>query len=132
MEKVTGVGGLFLRAHHPVALAAWYRERLGVTPVPSDYEQLGCRQEAGPTAIAPFPEATDYFGDSKRVWIVNLPVRDLDAMMAQLRGAGIRVELDPPTNPNGHFVRLHDPEANPIELRQPAGRDGPQNLVRNL
>jgi len=123
MEKVRGIGGLFFRAHDPVGLAAWYRDHLGITPVPPDYEQLSWRQEAGPTAFAPFPEATDYFGDSKQVWMVNFRVPDLDAMVDQLRGAGIAVNVDPQTYPNGRFARLYDPEGNPIELWQPAGRD---------
>ena len=30
MERVLGIGGVFLKARDPVALAAWYREHLGV------------------------------------------------------------------------------------------------------
>jgi glyoxylase I family protein len=46
----------------------------------------------------------------------------LDAMTAQLRAARIVVDVDPQQYPNGRFARLHDPEGNPIELWQPAGR----------
>jgi predicted enzyme related to lactoylglutathione lyase len=56
--------------------------------------------------------------------MINFRVGDLDAMMRQLKAAGIAVELDPESYPNGRFARLHDPEGNPIELWQPAGRDG--------
>ena len=31
MEKVTGIGGLFFRAHDPKALAFWYQQHLGVS-----------------------------------------------------------------------------------------------------
>jgi predicted enzyme related to lactoylglutathione lyase len=55
--------------------------------------------------------------------MVNFRVRDLDAMTAQLREAGITVDVDPEPYPNGRFARLHDPEGNPIELWQPMGRD---------
>ncbi|HXY09307.1 MAG TPA: VOC family protein [Terriglobales bacterium] len=55
--------------------------------------------------------------------MVNFRVRDLDAMVAQLRGADIAVKVGPQVYPNGRFARLHDPEGNPIELWQPAGRD---------
>jgi len=123
MAKVTGIGGLFFRARDRLSLAGWYRDHLGITPTPSDYEELGWRQEPGATAFAPFPETTDYFGDSKQVWMVNFRVRDLDAMVAQLRGADIAVKVGPQVYPNGRFARLHDPEGNPIELWQPAGRD---------
>jgi hypothetical protein len=39
-------------------------------------------------------------------------------MTAQLRAAGIAVEIDQQHSPNGRFARLHDPEGNPIELRE--------------
>ena len=123
MEKVTGIGGLFFRAHDPESLARWYETHLGVAMTPSSYDQEPWRQEAGPTAFAPFPETTDYFGPSRPEWMVNLRVRDLDAMVAQLRAGGIPVEVDPQPYPNGRFARLHDPEGHPIELWQPAGPD---------
>jgi glyoxylase I family protein len=54
--------------------------------------------------------------------MVNFRVRDLDAMMAQLRAAGITVEIEGEF-PNGRFARLNDPEGNPIQLWEPAGRE---------
>jgi predicted enzyme related to lactoylglutathione lyase len=48
-------------------------------------------------------------------------VRDLEAMAAQLRAAGVEVANDPQDYPNGRFARLHDPEGNPIELWEPRG-----------
>src|SRR5712671_5111672 len=80
MEKVAGIGGLFFRARDPAALGQWYMEHLGVTLTPSSYDELPWLQEAGPTAFSPFPEASDYFGNSKQMWMVNFRVRDLDAM----------------------------------------------------
>ena len=55
--------------------------------------------------------------------MVNFRVRDLDAMTAQLRAAGIQVKIDATEYPNGRFARLHDPEGNPVELWEPKGRD---------
>jgi predicted enzyme related to lactoylglutathione lyase len=121
MEKVTGIGGLFFRAHDPKALAAWYEEHLGITRTPSKEGDPAWEQEAGTTVFSPFPETTNYFGDPKQAWMVNFRVRDLDAMMTQLRAAGIAVD-DAQTYPGiGRFARLHDPEGNPIELWQPEG-----------
>lgn len=125
MEKVLGIGGLFFRAHDPKALAAWYEKHLGIVPVPSDYGGQVWRQEAGPTAFAPFSQGTNYWGDPTsphpQQWMINFRVKNLDAMIAQLRAAGIEVKPDPETYPNGRFARLHDPEGNPIELWQAAG-----------
>lgn len=121
MESVTGIGGLFFRARDPEGLARWYEEKLGVAPVPKDYRTSPWQQEAGPTALSPFPSDSEYFGDPKQAWMVNFRVRDLDAMVAQLRSAGVTVDFDPASYPNGRFARLHDPEGNPIELWQPGG-----------
>jgi len=46
--------------------------------------------------------------------------------VAQLRAAGISVEIDQQRYPNGRFAHLNDPEGNPIELWEPEGRDAPR------
>ena len=119
MEKVTGIGGFFFRAKDPKALGRWYQQHLGVSLIPTSYEESPWQQEAGPTAFAPFKETSEYFGDNQKVWMLNFRVRDLDKMAAQLQAAGIEVKMDPQSYPNGRFARLHDPEGNPIELWQP-------------
>jgi len=124
MERVSGIGGLFFRAKDPAALARWYEAHLGVSPVPASYEDSPWRQEAGPTVFAPFPAETDYFGRPGQQWMVNFRVHDLDAMVAQLRGAAVAVEIDPTAYPNGRFAHLEDPEGNRIELWQPAPLPG--------
>jgi len=111
MEKVAGIGGLFFRARYPAAFGQWYLEHLGIPLTPSSYDELPWRQEAGPTVFSPFQDASDYFGDSKQMWMVNFRLRDL-------------VDIDPQHYPNGRFARLHDPAGNPIELWQPAGPGG--------
>ena len=87
------------------------------TPQSYDVEPWG--QEAGWTVFAPFAADTKYFGRTTQAWMINFRVRDLDAMVAQLKRAGITVEVDPQAYPNGRFARLQDPEGNPIQLWQP-------------
>ena len=118
MEKVTGIGGFFFLAKDPEGLGRWYQQHLGIALTPTSYEDPVWQQEAGPTVFSPFPETTDYFEDSSKVWMINFRIRDLDKMAAQLRAAGIEVKIDPQTYPNGRFARLHDPEGNPIQLWQ--------------
>jgi predicted enzyme related to lactoylglutathione lyase len=120
MERVQGIGGLFFRSSDPAALAAWYETHLGVTRTPTSYEEQPWTQDAGPTAFAPFPADTEYFGRPEQAWMINFRVRDLDAMVRQLEAAGIEVKVDPETYPIGRFARLHDPEGNPVELWLPA------------
>lgn len=119
METVLGIGGLFFRSRDPDALSAWYATHLGIPPVPRSYEQPAWQQQAGPTAFAPFPADTDYFGAASESFMTNLRVRDLDAMVRQLRAAGIEVTVDEQAHLNGRFARLQDPEGHPIELWQP-------------
>lgn len=118
-ERVTGIGGVFFKAKDPKALADWYEKHLGITRTPADYNTQPWLQEAGATVFAPFAESSKYFGRDEQRFMWNFRVRDLDAMVAQLRRANIEVKVDPETYPNGRFARLHDPEGNPIELWEP-------------
>jgi predicted enzyme related to lactoylglutathione lyase len=52
--------------------------------------------------------------------MVNFRVRDLNAMVSQLRAGDVAVEVDPEHYPNGRFARLADPDGNPIQLWQPS------------
>jgi predicted enzyme related to lactoylglutathione lyase len=122
LEKVTGIGGFFFRAKDPKALGRWYQQHLGVSLILSSEGDPVWEQEAGPTAFAPFPETSKYFGDAQKVWMLNFRVRDLDKMAAQLQAAGIEIKMYPP-DPTGRFARVHDPEGNPIELWQPKAPD---------
>src|ERR1035441_533297 len=119
LAHVTVIGGLFFRSKNPTALAQWYKEQLGVGLAPADYSQKPWRQEAGPTVFAPFPKDSEYFGNAEKNWMINFRVRDLDAMVEQLRAAKVDVVVDSEDYSNGRFARLHDPEGNPIELWEP-------------
>ena len=117
MEKVQGIGGVFFRARAPEALGAWYAEHLGV-----DLSQGAWMAGGGPTVLAPFAQDTDYFSRPTQQWMINFRVRDLEALLAQLRAAGIEIIEDPAWNSEiGRFARIHDPEGNPIELWEPRG-----------
>jgi glyoxylase I family protein len=119
MERVTGIGGLFFRARDPDALARWYADHLGIDPVPASYEEWPWWQQEGPTVFSPFPADSDAFGRPEQAWMLNLRVRDLDAMVTQLRAAGVEVTPDQQAYPNGRFAITADPEGNPIQLWEP-------------
>ena len=122
---VLGVGGVFFRAKNPDALNEWYRKHLNVG--------AGCNADAigpvdewswttigGPTVFAPFKADTDYFPADKQ-YMLNLRVSGIEALLADLRAAGIEVQTKPEwDSPEvGKFARIHDPEGNPIELWEP-------------
>lgn len=117
MERVIGIGGHFVRAKDPAALSAWYRDCLGL-----DADEYGqWFQEPGPTVFAAFESDTEYFGSRTQQTMLNFRVRDLDAMLAQLRAAGATVPEEPQEMEGvGRFGWVTDPEGNRIELWQPA------------
>jgi predicted enzyme related to lactoylglutathione lyase len=57
---------------------------------------------------------------SRSGWGINFRVDDLDAMVEQLRAAGVDVEVDMEDYPNGRFAQLSDPEGNAVQLWEPA------------
>ena len=117
MEHVLGIGGYFLRAGDPDALSAWYRDCLGL-----DADEHGLwRPEPGPTVFAAFEADTDNFGSRDQRTMLNFRVRDLDAMLAQLRAAGADVAGEVQDMDGvGRFGWVTDPEGNRIELWQQA------------
>jgi hypothetical protein len=120
-ENVLGIGGFFFRSRDPRALARWYHVHLGVDLTPTDYDHGSWRQAEGPTVFEPFPADTTYFGRPEQQWMINFRVRDLAAMVRQLRDANVAVEVDEQEYPNGVFALTHDPEGNPIQLWEPRG-----------
>jgi predicted enzyme related to lactoylglutathione lyase len=118
MERVTGIGGVFLRARDADALRAWYAANLGIA-----IEEWGGSPfvaESGDTTIwSIFAGDTGYWPQEQQV-MVNYRVRDLDAMLAQLRAAGAEVDEKVEEMEFGRFGWAVDPEGNRIELWQPA------------
>jgi glyoxylase I family protein len=123
MHRVTGIGGFFFRAENWQLLTDWYRDNLGIDPVPMAAGEKSWRQEAGSTAFTSMPGVVDQFGAPGRAWAINFRVPDLDGMVTQLRSAGNEVVVDPETYSMGRFASLADPEGNPIQLWEPAGDD---------
>ena len=106
-----------MRASDPAALGAWYRDCLGL-----DADENGLwRQGTGPTVFATFESGTGYFGSGAQQTMLNFRVRDLDAMLAQLRAKGADVAKETQDMEGvGRFGWVTDPEGNRVELWQPS------------
>src|SRR5436190_21924905 len=118
MERALGIGGFFFRAKDPAGLARWYEANLGISVYPASEDPW--IQQSGPTVLAPFEADTDYFGRPDQQTMVNFRVRDLDAMLAQLRTGGASVSDEIHEIAYGRFGWATDPEGNRFELWQPA------------
>jgi predicted enzyme related to lactoylglutathione lyase len=105
-----------MRAVDPATLGAWYRDFLGL-----DADESGLwHQGTGPTVFATFEAETDYFGSHAQQTMINFRVRDLDAMLAQLRAKGADVAKETQDMEGvGRFGWVTDPEGNRVELWQP-------------
>ena len=123
---VLGMGGLFFRARDPQALAAWYRDRLGVGggcvapgagETPNEWVWM---TRGGPMVFSPFKADSDYFAADK-AFMINLRVSDLAALLESLRADGVEVITKPEWDDSGigRFARIHDPEGNAVELWEP-------------
>ena len=117
-EAVEGIGGVFFRTPDPDGLRAWYAEYLGIAM--ESYGTTFTARDGDQTVWAPFPDDTDYFGRRDQQLMVNFRVRDLDAMLTQLRAAGVDVDDHVHEQEYGRFGWATDPEGNRFELWEPA------------
>ncbi|HSU12590.1 VOC family protein [Longimicrobium sp.] len=124
MEKVTGIGGIFFKSADPKALGEWYARHLGIDVQPwgGAAFRWGAGSDdapSGTTAWSLFSADTKHFAPSTAPFMLNYRVRDLDAMLAQLRAAGVAVDEKVDDSEYGRFGWVMDPEGNRIELWQP-------------
>lgn len=124
MERVLGIGGVFVRSPDPARLASWYRDHLGVAVDDEwgggTFPLQAADEPAGSYAVwAAFPADTDYFGSPTNQAMVNFRVRDLAAMLAQLQAAGCDVADETEDSEFGRFGWVTDHDGNRVELWQP-------------
>ncbi len=128
MAKVVAVGGVFFKSKDKEALAAWYRDRLGMDVQPwggaaLPYDRRDAPGKVGYTVWNPFAEDTRYFEPSAKPFMLNLRVDDLEGMLAELRAAGAQVLDRREDGDNGKFGYVLDPEGNLLELWQQSDDD---------
>jgi len=123
MKRVTGIGGIFIKARDPDALRAWYRDHLGLDV--SEWGGVAFRWNAdnpaavGTTIWSLFKQDSDYFAPSTAPFMVNYRVDDLHAVLAALREEGCNVDEKVDESEYGKFGWVVDPEGNKVELWQP-------------
>ena len=117
---ITGVGGVFFKAKDPKALAAWYRDVLGLPLEAWGGAKLRYDAPKHPPALSwnAFPASTKYFAPSTGVFMINYAVDDMDALLSRLRAKGIEI-LKRSDDANGRFAWILDPEGNKVELWEP-------------
>ena len=124
MNRVTGIGGIFITAKDPDALRAWYRTHLGI-----DVQAWGGTSFPwhsperpnldGATVWSVLPQSSDYFAPSLSTFMVNYRVDNLHAVLDALRAEGCAVEAKTDESEYGKFGWVMDPEGNKVELWEP-------------
>ena len=120
-ERVTGIGGFFFKAENPEKLRDWYQKHLrlntdayGCTFWWKDKEGADCS-----TQWSAFKDDTTYFEPSKKEFMQNFRVRNLETLLEQLKEEGVAVIGEMESYDYGKFGWILDLEGNKIELWEP-------------
>lgn len=117
---ITGVGGIFVTSKDPKALAAWYRDVLGIHVEPWGGAMLAYDAPGHPPMVVwnAFKEGDGYLKPSTREFMINFAVDDLDAFLARIEAKGVKVLKRDDSDPSGRFAWIMDPDGTKIELWQ--------------
>jgi catechol 2,3-dioxygenase-like lactoylglutathione lyase family enzyme len=121
--KITGLGGVFIKSKNPRALAAWYRDVLGIKleawgGAILRYDAPGHPQQLVWNA---FPDKSGYFAPSSREMMLDFAVDDLDSFLTMLKGKGVG-PIKREDSPDGRFAWIMDPDGTKVELWQPRSK----------
>ena len=122
MSRVTGIGGIFIKAKDPAILRAWYKKHLGI-----DVQVWGgAKFRWVDSSGQPFAGKTAWsvgdgknFAPSTSSFMVNYRVADLHGLLVALRAEGCDVLEKTEESEFGKFGWVMDPEGNKVELWQP-------------
>jgi len=123
-EKVTGIGGVFLKSKDPKALGEWYNKHLGTkineySYMSFDWSERGNANSKASTTFGLFSYKSKYFDPSTSQFMINFRVKDLHKLLAQLRADGVTVMEKIEEADYGKFGWIMDIDGNKIELWEP-------------
>lgn len=122
--KVTGIGGIFFFSDNPKETREWYAKNLGleVNDWGSTFESrnIDKPEEVNSLQWSPFKSGSDYFAPSKKEFMINYRVQNIEGLVHQLKANGVTVLDDISAYDYGKFVHILDTDGNKIELWEPA------------
>lgn len=124
MARITGIGGVFLRARSDEkALAAWYVEHLGLQLEPWGGALLKWPEDpasaSGVTVWHLASKDSSWFAPSTGSFMINYRVDDMDGVVRRLQRGGVAIFKGPERSAEGTFLWIVDPDGNKVELWQP-------------
>lgn len=121
--KVTGIGGIFFFTDNPKDTREWYAKNLGfdVNDWGSTFESRNIENPDEINALqwSPFKKGDEYFAPSKKDFMINYRVQNIEGLVKQLKENGVTVLDEIATYDYGKFVHILDAEDNKIELWEP-------------
>lgn len=128
MAKVTGIGGVFIKASGPASdLSAWYAKHLGMNLESWGGAVLNWQEDksddGGLTVWTTASSDSKWFSPSESSFMINYRVDDLGELLAELKESGIEPVAGPDLAENGKFAWIMDPDGNKIELWEPMAWD---------
>ncbi len=123
MPHVIGVGGVFIKSKSDgKALAAWYKEKLGIKVQAWGgavfQSSDSAEHDDGDSAWMVFGKDSSKFAQCESNVIINYRVHDLNGLVDGLKKSGTKVE-GPEASDQGAFAWVIDPEGNKVELWEP-------------
>jgi len=122
--KVTGVGGIFFFTNDPKETSDWYSKNLGIETnewgATFESRDINNSEQINSLQWSPFKQGSDYFAPSKKEFMINYTVQNIEGLVSQLKESGVTVLDDIAAYDYGKFVHILDPEGNKIELWEPA------------
>ena len=121
--RITGIGGIFFKSKDPKALMAWYRDVLGMKVEAWGGVMLSYDAPEHPPVLTlnVLKAASDYMEPSKREFMLNFAVDDLDAFLDRLKAKNVPILGRDDSDASGKFAWIVDPDGTKIELWQPKG-----------
>jgi len=124
--KVTGIGGIFFFTDNPQDTKDWYQKNLGIDC--NDWgSTFASRNMEKPDEInylqwSPFKTGSTYFAPSKKEFMINYRVQNIEGLVAQLKANGVTVLDEIAAFDYGKFVHIMDHEGNKLELWEPVDK----------
>ncbi|SDH90950.1 VOC family protein [Winogradskyella thalassocola] len=122
--KVTGVGGIFFYSENLEETQKWYSDNLGIEMNDWGSSSFDSRDLNNPEHInslqwKPFKKGDKYFSPSKKEFMINYQVQNIEGLVKKLKGNGVTLLDSIETYDYGKFIHILDKEGNKIELWEP-------------
>ena len=122
--KVTGVGGIFFYSDNLKESKEWYTKNLGIEINDWGSSSFESRNINKPDEInslqwKPFKKGDEYFSPSKKDFMINYTVQNIEGLVNKLKENGVTVLDSIASYDFGKFVHIMDAEGNKIELWEP-------------